>query len=230
MGEHARKAFWISYDTQQTPAGQTISIVNAGMSALPTAAALALEYTLTPIGVQVNYGNWLNPIPPLGTDYRTFTLEHVPPNFRALENVAKFYAGKAMIHNEYARYCDPHANVTFDSPVDSAIHKSIQLLGVVHKMLPNMSVTSARFLRSMASVAQRLHGDEDQLLGIMTLMRSLQVDGEFERYFHVPARKKKNPMPYSIAIPNNATLIINWPTKFLPLGRLVPAPTLFNGA
>ena len=220
MGPHARKTFWIRIDTAPAVDGHGISIVDAGMSAFPSAAALALKYTTTSSGKRVTSDADADP------DQHTFTLEHVPPGFRGLRNVASLFKGKTMIHNEYARYCDPHANVNFDSPVDSVIHKSIQLLGLVNTILPNLSKEPARFSRSMAAAAQRLHSDEDQLLGIMTLMRSLQVDGEFERYFKVPRRRKRNPEQYTTAIADNQEYVENWDTEDLPTSSIVPAPRI----
>lgn len=212
MGPNERKTFWIRIETAPAVDGHGIRIVDAGMSAFPSAAALALKYTTTSSGAD--------------PDQHTFTLEHVPPVFRGLRNVETLFKGKTMIHNEYARYCDPHAKVNLDSPVDSAIHKSIQLLGLVHTILPNLSDNPARFSRSMAAAAQRLNSDEDQLLGIMTLMRSLQVDGEFERYFHVPARRKQNPTQYTTAIADNQAYVENWVTEYLPTSSIVPAPRI----
>jgi hypothetical protein len=220
MGPHARKTFWIRIDTAPAVDGHDISIVDAGMSQFPSAAALALKYTTTSSGKRVTADADADP------DQHTFTLEHVPPVFRGLRNVETLFKGKTMIHNEYARYCDPHAKVNFDSSVDSVIHKSIQLLGLVNTILPNLSKEPARFSRSMAAAAQRLHSDEDQLLGIMTLMRSLQVDGEFERYFKVPARRERNPTQYTTAIADNQEYVGNWVTKVLSTSSLVPAPRI----
>jgi len=219
MGPNARKTFWIRIETAPTATGPNLSITDAGASEFTSAAALALKYTTTSSGKQVTSNAD-------AADQPTFTLEHVPPWFNGLPNVASLFKGKTMIHNEYVRYCDPHANVNFDSPVDSAIHKSIQLLGLVHTILPNLSPAPARFSRSMAAAAQRLNSDEDQLLGIMTLMRSLQVDGEFERYFHVPARRKQNPTQYRTAIADNQEYVGNWVTPNLPTSSIVPAPRI----
>lgn len=196
-----RSTYWLMLVTNS----DGISITGAGKSQYPSAAKSALKYMS-------------------GTT--VFTLEHVPPVFQGFPNVATLFKGKTMIHNEYVRYCDPHAKVNFDSPVDSVIHKSIQLLGLVHTILPNLSEAPARFSRSMAATAQRLNSDEDQLLGIMTLMRSLQVDGEFERYFHVPVRRKRHPRQYTTAIADNQAYVDKWVTPALPTSSIVPAPRI----
>lgn len=196
-----RSTYWLKLVTNS----DGISITGAGKSQYPSAAKSASIYT---------------------GDATVFTLEHVPPVFRGLRNVETLFKGKTMIHNEYARYCDPHAKVNFDSPVDSVIHKSIQLLGLVHTILPNLSKEPARFSRSMAAAAQRLNSDEDQLLGIMTLMRSLQVDGEFERYFKVPVRRKRHPTQYRTVIADNQKYVDNWVTPNLPTSSIVPAPRI----
>jgi hypothetical protein len=218
--------YWIKLVTDDRSSTQ---ITDAGRTGYTSASDLALRYAHTNIGgngtpVTVVYNT--DKLPIIAPSNSTFTLEHVPPGFQGFPNVATLFKGKTMIHNEYVRYCDPHANVNFDSPVDSVIHKSIQLLGLVHTILPNLSKEPARFSRSMAAAAQRLNSDEDQLLGIMTLMRSLQVDGEFERYFNVPVRRKRNPEQYTTAIADNQEYVDKWETQNLPTSSIVPAPRI----
>lgn len=218
--------YWIKLVTDDRSSTQ---ITDAGRTRYTSASDLALRYAHTNIGgkgkpVTVVYTN--GKLSEIAPSNRTFTLEHVPPGFRGFPNVETLFKGKTMIHNEYARYCDPHAKVNFDSPVDSVIHKSIQLLGLVHTILPNLSKEPARFSRSMAAAAQRLNSDEDQLLGIMTLMRSLQVDGEFERYFKVPVRRKRHPTQYRTVIADNQKYVDNWVTPNLPTSSIVPAPRI----
>ena len=157
---------------------------------------------------------------------RTFTLEYVPPNFLGQQNLGQLFRKQTSVYNEYMRYCDPHATVDFNSPADTAIHKSIQLLGLVHTVLPCLANHAATFQRNMSAIGRHLESDEDQLINIMTLMRSLQIDGEFERYFAVPARRSALPIPYNIAIADSGQAIDNWTTGSLPLASLIPAPRL----
>jgi len=157
---------------------------------------------------------------------RTFTLEHVPPNLLGQQNLGQLFKKDTMVYREYMRYCDPHAASDFKSPADAVIHKSIQLLGLVHTVLPCLGNHSSTFQRNMAAIGRHLESDEDQLINVMTLMRSLQVDGEFERYFKVPERRAELPMPYTVAIADSGYAIDKWAAGRLPMASLLPAPRI----
>lgn len=196
-----RSTHWLKLVTR----AEGITIAAAGKSAAPSALNCARLYARSDL---------------------TFTFENVPPVFGDLQNLSTLYQSRTTVHTEYLRYCDPDAQSDFDSPVDSAIHKSIQLLGLVHTVLPCLGNHKSAFLRNMASVGQRLESDEDRLINMMTLMRSLQVDGEFERYFKVPLRRTALPIPYTIAIADSGDAILNWTLGRKPLKSLIPSPRI----
>jgi len=80
----------------------------------------------------------------------------------------------------------------------------------------------------MAAKAQRLFSDEDGLLQIMQLMRTMQVDTEFDRYFKVPDRTVHRPQAYSGIVSGGPVSNDSvWATGIMHLeGSLAPAPRI----
>jgi hypothetical protein len=165
-------------------------------------------------------------------DATVYHLETVPRVFTIgretnMRDLATLYSGRTTIHGEYTRYCDPNAYVDMPSVADRAIHKSLQLHCLVRSINSVLSNNSSTFARAMAAKAQRLFSDEDGLLHIMQLMRRMQVDTEFDRYFKIPNRSVQTPRVYlSIVSGDTDASHAAWTGAHLLAKSLVPAPRI----
>lgn len=161
-----------------------------------------------------------------------YHLEKVPRVFLSgldipIRSLATLYSGHTTIHGEYLRYCDPYAVVDRPSVADAAVHKSMQLYCLIHTINSGLTGNVFNFRRQMAAKAQRLFSDEDGLLQIMRLMRTMQVDTEFDRYFQVPDRTVHRPQAYSGIVSGGPVSNDSvWAGDALPLGSLAPAPRI----
>lgn len=161
-----------------------------------------------------------------------YHLEKVPRVFLSglgipIRSLATLYSGHTTIHGEYLRYCDPYAVVDRPSVADAAVHKSMQLYCLIRTINSGLTRNVFNFRRQMAAKAQRLFSDEDGLLQIMRLMRTMQVDTEFDRYFQVPDRTVHRPQAYSGIVSGGPVSNDSvWAGDALPLGSLAPAPRI----
>lgn len=126
-----------------------------------------------------------------------------PATCRTYSDVSTMFRGRTTVDAAYRKFCDPGALPVGPHDVLSAALESVRLHALVEKMARVYSGTADQFERHMLSEAQLLRGSRDTD-DIMRLMQSLQVDGEFDRYFRIPSRTAQEPVTYGSVLVSGA--------------------------